>query len=118
MENNINFGSYLKEIRISKKYSIRKLELKTGISNAYLSQLENGKRGIPSIQVLKQISVALEVPFQTLLDKAGYPIESEVGHLDYDWQAFIVEMTSKGITPDKLIRLVREIEHFIDTNNT
>jgi len=38
------FGDFLKKLRARKGVSLKKVEEATGISNAYLSQLETGKR--------------------------------------------------------------------------
>lgn len=67
----IEFGQYLKGLRKNKKLTIRQLESLSGVSNAYLSQLENGKRGIPSPEILKKIHKYLEVDFEELMYKAG-----------------------------------------------
>lgn len=66
------FGKYLQQLRKSKKMTIRQLELYSGVSNAYLSLLENGKRGIPSPEILKKISKPLGVSYLTLMQKAGH----------------------------------------------
>jgi repressor LexA len=68
----IEFGNYLKHIRKEKGLSLRKLEELSGVSNAYLSQLENGKRGMPTPEILKKICGPLEVPYEELMEKAGY----------------------------------------------
>ena len=49
----------LKEIRIKKKISIKKLGWQSNISEAYLSMLENGKRK-PTIEVINNIAKALK----------------------------------------------------------
>ncbi|MYL45012.1 helix-turn-helix domain-containing protein [Virgibacillus halodenitrificans] len=67
-----DFGNYIKSLRTDKKLTIRQLELYSGVSNSYLSQLENGKRSIPSPEILKKLSKGLKVPYKELLDKAGY----------------------------------------------
>ncbi|WP_186320977.1 helix-turn-helix domain-containing protein [Bacillus mycoides] len=66
------FGFYLKKIREEKKLSLRKVSELSSVSNAYLSQLENGKRGIPSPDILKKISQVLGVEYSELMNKAGY----------------------------------------------
>jgi SOS regulatory protein LexA len=66
------FGAYLKKLRKEKGLTIRQLEEKSGVSNAYLSQLENGKRGLPSPDILKKIHEPLEVGYDELMEKAGY----------------------------------------------
>ncbi|SDM18295.1 transcriptional repressor LexA [Bacillus sp. OK048] len=68
----IKFGEYLRELRKERGLSIRQLEKKTGVSNAYLSQIENGKKGLPSPDILKKISEPLKVGYEELMEKAGY----------------------------------------------
>lgn len=67
-----DFGLYIRKLRNEKKLTIRQLELYSGVSNSYLSQLENGKRGIPSAEVLKKLSSPLGVTQSELMIKAGY----------------------------------------------
>jgi transcriptional regulator with XRE-family HTH domain len=66
------FGKYLRTIRKNRKLTIRQLELYSGVSNGYLSQLETGKRGIPSPEILKKLSTPLGVSYEELMLKAGY----------------------------------------------
>lgn len=70
--NSFEFGKYLKELREVEKISIRKLSLLSGISLSYISQLENGKRGIPKPNVLKKLSPCLNVSYEDLMAAAGY----------------------------------------------
>ncbi len=52
--------------------TIRQLELYSGVSHSYLSQLENGKKDIPSANVINKISKGLKIPSALLMQKAGY----------------------------------------------
>lgn len=72
------FGEYIRKLRKDRKLTIRQLELYSGVSNSYLSQMENGKRDIPSAEILKKLSDPLGVPQRELLIKAGYMDESEM----------------------------------------
>jgi SOS regulatory protein LexA len=65
-------GAYLKQLRQDKNLTIRQLEKKSGVSNAYISQLENGKRGLPTPDVLKKLHDPLGVGYDELMEKAGY----------------------------------------------
>lgn len=65
-------GAYLKQLRLDKNLTIRQLEKKSGVSNAYISQLENGKRGLPTPDVLKKLHEPLGVGYDELMEKAGY----------------------------------------------
>src|SRR5690625_7281715 len=62
--------------------NIRQLKLYSGVSNSYLSQLENGKRGIPSPDIIKKISKGLKVDYNDLMIKAGYMKEKQITDKD------------------------------------
>jgi SOS regulatory protein LexA len=66
------FGEYLKQLRNERRLSLRQLEKLSGVSNAYLSLLERGKKGIPSPDILKKIHGPLDVSYDELMEKAGY----------------------------------------------
>lgn len=67
-----DFGQYMRELRIAKKLSMKKLEDLSGVSNAYISNIENGKRGIPSPDVIKKLHGPLGIAYDELMEKAGY----------------------------------------------
>lgn len=72
-------GTLLADLRGAKRLSLREVEEATGrtVSNAYLSQLENGKIGKPSPNVLHDLADVYGVPYETLMEKAGYLRASE-----------------------------------------
>ncbi len=72
-------GTVLADLRKAKGLSLREVEEATGkaVSNAYLSQLENGKIQRPSPNVLHSLSGVYGVPYETLMEKAGYLLPSE-----------------------------------------
>jgi transcriptional regulator with XRE-family HTH domain len=74
-------GALLADLRVAKGFSLREVEEATGraVSNAYLSQLENGKIRKPSPNVLHSLSDVFAVPYETLMEKAGYLMPSEDG---------------------------------------
>ena len=67
-------GSYLNSTRRGLALSLRDVEEATGreVSNAYLSQLESGKIRKPSPHILYALSTALSVPYEDLMERAGY----------------------------------------------
>jgi SOS-response transcriptional repressor LexA len=69
------FGDKLKELRKNKGLKIRELEALAGVSNAYLSQLENGKRGKPSPDIIKKLAPHLGVTYTEIMKLAGYITE-------------------------------------------
>ena len=73
-EKNKSLSLYLKELRITKDLSLRDVEKKTksGVSNAYLSQLESGKIAKPSPHILEYLASAYKVSYNSLMVAAGY----------------------------------------------
>ncbi|MDH3213974.1 MAG: helix-turn-helix domain-containing protein [Myxococcales bacterium] len=69
----------LADLRTAKGLSLREVEEATGkaVSNAYLSQLENGRIQKPSPNVLHSLAGVYAVPYETLMEKAGYLLPSE-----------------------------------------
>ena len=57
----MNFGDYLKQKRAEKGINLRKLAGLLDIAPAYLSDIEKGKRNPPSLEIMKEIVVALEL---------------------------------------------------------
>jgi len=74
-------GSLLADLRVAKGLSLRQVEEATerSVSNAYLSQLEKGKIRKPSPNVLHSLAFVYAVPYETLMEKAGYPLPAESG---------------------------------------
>ncbi|MGB5157275.1 helix-turn-helix domain-containing protein [Desulfobacterium sp. N47] len=62
----------LKELRTAKDLSLRQVEKKTGVSNAYLSQLENGKIKEPSPHILHKLAEVYDTSYNNLMKLAGY----------------------------------------------
>jgi transcriptional regulator with XRE-family HTH domain len=74
-------GAVLADLRRAKGLSLRDVEEATGstVSNAYLSQLENGRIKKPSPNVLHSLAEVYAVPYEALMEKAGYLLPSEGG---------------------------------------
>lgn len=96
------FYDQLRDMRKLKGFTIRELADRSGVSAAYISQLENGNRGVPSPDVLMKLSEGLNVSYSTLMELAGYlqPEQSE---------------KEPGVkTPVNLRRFLRENELMFD----
>lgn len=63
-------GAYVRAQRAASGLSLRELAERTGVSNAYLSQVERGLHE-PSLSVLRAIARALALPLETLLASTG-----------------------------------------------
>jgi transcriptional regulator with XRE-family HTH domain len=118
------FGEFLKELRSRKDVTLKQVEEGTGMSNAYISQLETGtRRRLPAPAKLKALADYFNVTIKELLEKAGYVESGEIketleqkiekafahvisdpafkfgtrvkGEYDLDAKRFIVEMYEK-----------------------
>lgn len=67
-------GTLLATSRKRKNLTLRAVEKATRISNAYLSQLENGDVREPSPVMLAKLADLYEVPYTTMLEYAGYRV--------------------------------------------
>lgn len=72
MENNL--GSYLRKVRKGLNLTLRDVEVAIGISNAYLSQIENNKIIKPSPNMLHKLAELYKISYEKLMDLSGYPI--------------------------------------------
>jgi HTH-type transcriptional regulator, competence development regulator len=73
----MGLGEQLRQVRRVKNVSLREVERATGISNAYLSQLENGDATNPSPHILHKLAEFYEVPYISLMKTAGYLEETQ-----------------------------------------
>jgi len=73
-----NFGQFLKSLRDRQRMSLRDVEKESGVSNAYIAQLEKGDRPAPSPDILKKLAHVYNITVRELLMRAGYLDEPEV----------------------------------------
>ncbi|QQZ62054.1 helix-turn-helix domain-containing protein [Paenibacillus sonchi] len=66
------FGNYLRQLREHKGLTINQLASLAGISGAQISRIENGRRGVPKPATLRKIAEAAVVPYEELMEHAGY----------------------------------------------
>ena len=71
------FGEYLKSLREKHRMSLRDAERLTGVSNAYLGQIELGKRPPPHPNILKKLAPLYGVSVYELMAAAGYLDEAQ-----------------------------------------
>lgn len=75
----MKIGLYLKELRLKSNLTTKQIEVKTGISNSYISLIERNKRK-PSAEILHKLAIAYKVKTEDLLRFIGYlpPIQNKV----------------------------------------
>jgi transcriptional regulator with XRE-family HTH domain len=116
----MEFKEYLKQLREAKQLSLRKLDSLSGVSHVYLSQIENGNRGVPSPDVLKKIAEPLGVSYKELMTVAGYwGKESSAPTLDEEWPevAGVLRGTGRKMTAEERQRIARIIKAAIPDGN-
>jgi len=71
-------GGLLADLRTARGFTLRQVEeaADSAVSNAYLSQLEKGKVRKPSPNVLHSLAEVYAVPYESLMEKAGYLLPS------------------------------------------
>ncbi|WP_391119364.1 helix-turn-helix domain-containing protein [Psychrobacillus sp. L3] len=93
MKEKNDFGKFLRELRTNQKLSIRALSESAGVSHSYLSQVENGNRGVPSPEVIRKIADALEYDYFAIMRVAGHMSTNE--SKDYMKSDFFLTMIEK-----------------------
>ena len=101
------FGKRVMRLRKEKNITLKTLANETGLSSAYLSQIEKGEV-IPPVAVILQISRALEIDSSILLkeEKAKVGKDSELGYRkrteDYTYQTLTPEAAHKRLKAFKV----------------
>ncbi len=67
----MKIGLYLRELRLKNNLTTKQVEVKTGISNSYISLIERNKRK-PSAEILNKLAKAYQVKAEDLLRLIGY----------------------------------------------
>jgi transcriptional regulator with XRE-family HTH domain len=74
VKNAKKLGNYLRAGREGKGLTLRAVEEATGISNAYLSQVEGGKIKNPSPVDLRKLCELYDLEYALAMEYAGYPL--------------------------------------------
>jgi transcriptional regulator with XRE-family HTH domain len=71
-QKHLQLGAYLRELRELRGLKLREVEEASGVSNAYLSQIETGKITRPSPRILHKLASVYDVGYEVVMEKAGY----------------------------------------------
>lgn len=102
---NEDLGTYLRRVRKEKGLTLRDVENKTGISNAYLSQLENDRISSPSPTILHKLAECYGISYERLMKLTGYPINEEGQRL-----AFRSNEDFDNLTPEEKEKVMEYIQ--------
>lgn len=96
-----SLGHGLKLARDLRKLSLREVEKATGISNPYLSQLENDKINKPSPFFLHKLANLYEISYELLMEAAGYVQRKSVAAGQPKTLAGAALFSTEKLTPDE-----------------
>jgi transcriptional regulator with XRE-family HTH domain len=107
-----SLGEYLMHARTTKKMTLREVEEATTrtVSNAYLSQLENGKISKPSPNILHSLATVYGVPYEVLMEKAGYVIAT-ADRAEGAKHGRVATFADKNLTPEEEEELLRHLAY-------
>ena len=101
----------LRNVRGIKGVKLRDVEKATGISNAYLSQLETGKAENPSPHVLYKLAQYYGVPYKSLMEAAGYLIDEKPATKKQQRPGAVqAALMSAELTPDEAAKVAEFIK--------
>lgn len=80
----------LRLLRISNDLSIKELSSKTGISASYITEIENGIKDSPSIDIIDKYSKALNVSKSSIMF-----FEEDLSNKKYDFQNMLLKILQR-----------------------
>lgn len=93
MSSDSSFGAFLKTLREHAGLTLRQVELATrgAVSNAYLSQLEGGKRNPPKPAVLVALASVYGTTPEVLFERAGYAAAPPPSVIDVAYEQVLAD---------------------------
>lgn len=113
MSNLTDLGDFLRKARAAKELTLRDVEEKTDISNAYLSQIEGAKIKQPSPVTLHKLCELYGAAYSVAMELAGYPVP-KARQVGAGQQRFLARLGTT--TPEEETELLDYL-HFIRTKN-
>lgn len=114
MDGKTNLGTYIRRLRESKKLGVNQLATYSGISAAQISRIETGERKQPRPETIAKLAQALKIPYEVLMEKAGYinqmdqKSSEDINTAFYDFD---------GLSEEEKEYLERQLEIFRDLKN-
>lgn len=86
-----SFGKQLRTLREKRHLTVNQLATYSGVSAAGISRIENGKRGVPKPATIKKLADALKIPYEELMQTAGYIETVQETRASYDTGCTLLE---------------------------
>lgn len=114
MDEQMNFGTYIKSARVKAKISQRDLAEQAGIDFTYLSKIENGRMAPPSEETIRKIANILGEDAETLIILADKIPSNYKQVLQSNPKVPMLLRTlgETSLNDDKLERLLKQIQDF------
>ena len=106
-----SLADIVKSLRSSRGVSLRKVERETGVSNAYLSQIESGTARRPSPDKLYALAEYFEVPYGDLMRAAGHVTPAEEGERTRG--RLELALMSMDLSPDEEEQVLRYVSRVL-----
>jgi transcriptional regulator with XRE-family HTH domain len=111
----MKLGAELARLRGLRGKTLRDVEDETGVSNAYLSQLETGKAEKPRPHVLHKLAQYYGVPYEHLMLAAGY-LQSNDGRKANDPSLAEIQLMSAGLSEEQK-KMVKRYIRFLQSED-
>jgi transcriptional regulator with XRE-family HTH domain len=106
-----HIGQRLKELRMSKGYSMREVSSILGFDHSYLSRIEQGY--LPSMRMLKDMTELYGVEIGDLFGKQQ-EVPQELKDLNVEWISFAKEMEKEELSPEKVKKYIEIVKKLQD----
>lgn len=100
-------GARLRQVREMRGLSLKAASVIARISAAYLQKLEQGKVKEPSPNILFRLAGALDVPYEDLMELAGYVVPRSTKAGKASTNVLAQALKSSDLTDDEVEELAR-----------
>lgn len=112
----ITLAERLRQLRKIKQLTLRDVEDRSGISNGYLNQLEQGKIKQPSPHILQKLAEVYGIHYEALLQLAGYLSLTNDKRSHGKRAAGIAFSRAQDLTTEEEEELLKYLEFIRDKN--
>lgn len=101
MELHKDLGAKVRELRMEKKLSLRRLGELTNLDHSYIGRIERGQISSPSLETIQKIADVLEVEVSAFFGEKG-TLPGELKEVGAEWITFAKEMKERELTPEQI----------------
>ncbi len=109
-----SFSKWLKTRREELGLSVRALAKYAGVSSGYISQVENGKRSVPTPKILQKLTKPLNVTIGEIYRAAGILDEQKDAPADEAKNSIYVQAAHKKVEIPISLEDLETVERFLE----